>query len=494
MSGNGLFDPTDVDEESILKISQGPELIVDIRADGTIGFGPKPDEAARKFWRILQHQILPRLASGYRQVMVAPHLERKVSMTMLRHYQACPRSGYLYSKYRGLGTSANLVRGSALHLALERALEAMVGQGEAMIPGDLMKSIVAEVLGELPVPISEHDYIRESAYRWAEEFTIDPSQVLAVEQLVVLELGGWNVRCKIDYAEARAGGMVVYVADWKSSRAAPAYEEIARRCPDGSLAGKGFQLILYALALAYGKPVRVASLECDACSGTGGHDDDLGLCPLCNGDGTVREEIVEPFPLAAGAERFDLELVFPGMERSDGTMVRREVSLSRLELGEYRESLIGLLNRLAASERDGDWPAILSDEACSECPAKNECPIPLELHDHAGLINTAQDAAEASLVVEREGDRLAALRKELKAWAKGHEDVEIRYGRDKAWRFVVSESTRIDDKDAMFDAVERARELGEPFDRSKFVRETVSTNFKPVTLTPEELEEAEGVD
>jgi hypothetical protein len=159
-----------------------------------------------------------------------------------------------------------------------------------------------------------------------------------------------------------------------------------------------------------------------------------------------------------------------------------------LELGEYRESLIGLLKRLEDAQRSGDWPAILSDEACGECPAKSECPIPLELHDHAGVINTVEQAAEASEVLERMKDKAAALGKEIKLWAKAHEDVEIRYGRDKAWRFVYSESARIDDKDGMFDAVARAVQYGEPFDRSAFVRDVGSTNFKPVRLTAEELD------
>lgn len=419
-------------------------------------------------------------------------LGRKASMTFLKHYELCPRSGFFYAAQKGAMQTIEMVRGTAEHTMLERAINLMVEQGEPMLPPDLMKAIVNEVLAEQAVPIREHDFLRESAYRWAEEWTIDPAQVIACETLLVLELAGWQVRCKVDFAEAQAGGLVVKVDDWKSSRAAPGYEEIARKRPDGTLAAKSFQLILYALALAFGQPVRVES--CPACGGSGKLQllpptrtgPNIVGCHECKGRGTV--EVVEPFPLAGQAERFDLALVFPGIETREGLMVRRPVSLTRLELGEYRESLIAILRRLEESERTGDWPAVISDEACKYCPCKPECPIPREVRDHAGLINSMEDAVEAAEVLDREKAQSAAKRKELKEWAKAH-GVEIRYGLNKAWRFGYSEVDKIEHKDAMWDAIERSVDYGEPFERGRFTRTVGSTTFDAVTLSEDELQE-----
>src|SRR5205085_1127581 len=139
--------------------------------------------------------------------------------------------------------------------------------GEETIPPEIVKAIVNEVLADpqFHVPIDEHDYLRESAYRWASNFVVPPQeQILALESLFVLDLGGFQVRGKIDYAEALDGGAAVAVKDWKSSRALPAFEEIARKRPDGSLAAKNMQLIVYALLLAFGVPVRFE--ECPECA------------------------------------------------------------------------------------------------------------------------------------------------------------------------------------------------------------------------------------
>lgn len=424
------------------------------------------------------------------KVVLPKPLDGRASMTMLRHYAGCPRSGFFYAAHKNEdGASIEMVRGSALHEVAERAVGLMVANGEATIPDDLLKTLVADVLGEMPVPWEEHDYLRECAYRWSRDFTCDPAKVICCETLIVLDVGGWEVRCKIDFAESRDQGMAVYVADWKSSRAAPGFEEIGRKRPDGSIAAKQFQLVLYALALAFGVPVRVSEVECDDCGGTGSwlvrsrRDEPIDgeTCPECEGEGVVRTETREPFPLAGQAERFDLELVFPGMEAREGGMVRRLLSLTRLELGEYRESLAALLGRLEKDEKSGEWPAVQSDAACSECPCKRDCPIPTEMRTHAGVINTYEEACEAAEVLDREGAKLTALKSELRSLAKAH-GWEIRYGLNKSLQFVYGESDRIEDKEGMFAAVERSVRYGEPFDRSRFVRTVGASNFKVVTV------------
>jgi PD-(D/E)XK nuclease superfamily len=386
-------------------------------------------------------------------------------MTFLRHYNGCPRSGFFYAEHKGLASTMEMARGNAEHTILQRAVELMIAQGEPTLPPEIVKVIVNEVFAEQHVPFEEQDYVRESAFRWAEEVTIDPSKVIACETLIVLELAGWQVRCKIDFAETR--DRTVLVRDYKSSRGAvPGYEELGRKRFDGTIRAKQFQLIVYALALVYGYPVRVETIEWNT--------------------GPEYIETIEPFPLASHADQFDLELVFPGIEDREGKMVRRSVLLTRLELAEYRESLIGLLKRVENSERTGDWPAIESDAACGECPARSLCPIPLGLKDHAGVINTLEEAVEACEVYERRDDRQKALRKEIKLFAKPSRQ-SIRFGKDREYRWVYSESDRIGDREGMFDAMQRAVEYGEPFERARFVKTVGAENFTAVTLTEDEL-------
>jgi hypothetical protein len=362
-----------------------------------------------------------------------------------------------------------------------------------------VKAIVNEVLAdpEFAIPVEEHDYLRESAYRWAGEWSVDPAAVVSAETMFVLDLAGYQVRCRIDFAELRERGAVVYVADYKSSRAAPAFEDVSRKRRDGTLAAKNFQLVLYALVLAFGVPVRVE--ECLTCVGAGyppvGHDNGPSgeyverRCPSCDGRG--RHEFPEPFPVASRAQRFDLEFVFPGIEDRDGKMLRRPVTLTRLELEEYRASLEGLLARLAHSEETGDWPAVAGSH-CVECPAQSLCPIPVELRDHAGTVNTLEQAQEAAERLDREAAEHKARREELKRFAKAHE-VPIRFGADQVLEFGYTESERIANKDAMWADMDRAVRYGEPFDRGRYVKVVKSTPFKQRTLSADELaEEAIG--
>jgi hypothetical protein len=405
------------------------------------------------------------------------------------------RSGYLYALYKGEAQTVEMVRGSALHAVCERATKLAVDQGEAYIPGDLAKVVLDEVLAEYHVPIEQHDFLRECVWRWASEMAFSPADVIAVETLLVMQLEGFEVRMKVDYAELLEQGAAVHVIDFKSSRSMPQQEEVARRRPaDGSLMAKNFQLVLYALGLAYGVPVRVE--PCPSCDGTGRfyhaeldtpQDPD---CAACDGKGSV--EVHEPFPLAGRAQRMDLEFVYPGIEdKSTGLMQRRPMSLTRLELEEYLLSLTALLKRVRAAEESGDWPAVVSDAACSECPAPSMCPIPAELRDHRGTINSHEQAAEALEVLDRRKAVDAAIRREVKAFAK--HNGSVRWGADRVSEFVSTFAEEIKDREGMFASVERAVDFGEPFDRSVWVREKHGTSFRDRTLSADELAE-EGRD
>jgi hypothetical protein len=133
------------------------------------------------------------------------HLHGKASQTLLRHYNACPRSAYLYALHKGDASTPEMQRGSGLHAVIERGTSLAIEQGEPFIPPEIVKAIVNEVLAdpEFAIPVEEHDYLREAAYRWAAEWAVDPVSVVAVETLFVLQLGGYEVRCRIDFAELR---------------------------------------------------------------------------------------------------------------------------------------------------------------------------------------------------------------------------------------------------------------------------------------------------
>jgi hypothetical protein len=440
------------------------------------------------------------------------HLHGKASQTLLRHYNGCPRSAYLYALHKGDASTPEMQRGSGLHAVIERGTSLAIEQGEPFVPPEIVKAIVNEVLAdpEFAIPVEEHDYLRESAYRWAAEWAVDPDPDVwkTAETLFVWDVGGYEVRCRIDFAELREKGAVVYVADYKSSRAAPAFEDVSRKRRDGTLMAKNFQLVLYALVLAFGVPVRVE--PCGPCHGTGRlREIDLrGMgprraqealdaareagnppCDYCEGQGRV--ETPEPFPVAGRAQRFDLEFVFPGIEDRDGKMLRRPVTLTRLELEEYRASLEGLLARLAHSEESGDWPAVSSTTACNECPAASECPIPAELRDRRGEMNTAEQVAEALEKRHVEKKLNAAVQREISAFVKARGPV--RYGGGMVAEIGHRVSVEIRDKDGMFAAQDRAVNFGEPFDRSKFVKEKHSFPLVERELSADELaEEAIG--
>lgn len=364
-------------------------------------------------------------------------LNDRISLTGLRHYANCPHSGYLYAKYKGEARTDRMVAGSAFHEVADRAVRLCIAQDEKKIPAEVAKALVAEVLAEMPVRVEDHDRIREMAYRFAEEWEVNPQHVVACETLFVVELAGWQVRCRIDYSEVK--GARCYIADYKTSRAAPSYEDISRKRPDGSRAAKNMQLIMYTVAMAYGRPVRI------------------------DADGV---EHPEPFGVADRAQTFDMEFVYPAID-IDGKMLRRGVTLTRLELGEYRDSIASVLHRLRQSETDGEWPAVVSEAACSECPAEGECPIPRSVRSPVDEVESEEQAREESEAWHRIKAEQTARRAAIKKWVKANGE-SLRFGADKEWRFVPV--TR-----------KRTGENGE-------VTESTGTDFKDVTLSSEELE------
>lgn len=417
---------------------------------------------------------------------------RGFSVTLAQRENVCPRSAFFYMRDRGGPRSHPMERGSAFHRVAELAtLEAIRQDG--MPPPDVVKAIANEVLADVDYrcPVEEHDYLRESAFRWAESIGWNPQDVIAVEGLFELDLGTEVLRGKVDHARLEDGGVVCVIEDYKTSKSMAAYEELARTRPgDGTLAAKALQLVAYALLLAFGVPVRVS--VCGTCYGSCTVPLVKGMppCPTCEGTGRV--ETREEFPLAGGAQRFDIEFVYPGIEDpTSGLAARRQVSLTRLELEEYRDSFTGLLAGLRRRLSEGVWPAVPGSH-CSECAAPLDCPWPGKLRGLAGSVNSVEQAAELAAAAERTKAVLASVQKELRAFAKA-KGVSIRYGRDRVMEFFPVQESRKTDHEGLAAAVERARTFGEDFELGSFVKVSKSTPFKARTLSAAELAEEREV-
>lgn len=416
-----------------------------------------------------------------------------VSQTFLRHLNLCARSAWLYQQHRGEAQTVEMMRGRLGHRALELATRAAIENGEVAIPPELAREMVDEAIGdpEYACPVEHHDVVREAVYRWASETAFDPSEPAFVENLFEMDVAGWRVRCRIDLAVLAKDGSSVLIRDYKFGLGVPAQDEIARKRDDGTLAAKSLQLILYALVLAYGYPIREE--ECPDCitghiGVPGDHPSGYVIepCPTCHA--RRRIETREPFSVASRAQVFNTEFVFPAAEGVDGKMVRRPLSMTRLELEAYRPSVDALLRTLSYRIESGDWPAVVSDEACSICPASWECPIPRELRDFRGAVNTAEEAAQAFEVRARVTAEQRAIQKELRGFVERHGPV--RFGDGMIAELVYSESESVTDKEGLFGAVEMAVRYGEPFDRAKYVKVKGSRRLVERAMTADEKLEA----
>lgn len=431
--------------------------------------------------------------SKFEPVFLDEALGERISMTMLKHFNSCPRAGFLYAKHRRDGVQTiPMARGSAVHAIKERSTRAMLEADERMIPAEIVKAVVVEVLLEFAVPIEEHDYIRELSHRWAGEWQLfEDEKTIGLETLFVLEVAGWMVRCKVDYASVKLDeSKHVHVDDYKSGRGVPAYDEVSRKRRDGSIAAKNLQLIVYMLAVVFGRPVEL--VVCGECGGTSaldgfhpGGDPALvcgGPCPACNGRGRL-EVIGEQ--VARGCEEASADFVFPGVEDKSGLMMRRSVSLTRLEMLEYLESLETIVKRVARAEQTGDWPAVVG-AGCAECPCSLECPIPTELRDHAGTINTPEQAREALQLraVRQMQDR--ALGRELRNFVKSLPGSRLTYGEDQVAEFAARESTEVKDKPGMYEAIAAGMSVEDA--KAKFERVSKGTTFVERELSSDEIE------
>ena len=384
----------------------------------------------------------------------------RLSQTMLRHMDNCPRSGYLYLKHKGGPSSAPMDRGSAFHLFAERMVVELVARGEKSLfapaqDGDgggedlsqaakdvasLTQAMVEQVFEDHPdlvMPASERDAVRVMAYHLAVAFDVDPQSVVGIERAFELDLEcGWKIVGKVDLAALPTATRGL-VDDYKTSLAVPSQEEHAQ----------SFQAKLYALLLMYGRPV----------------------------DG-------EPF--GSHLTHVTGRMIYPRAKpRETGKglrLVQREATWSRGQLDEFRMDVEALGRRVSDALGSGDWPAQAGPH-CSECPAPRECPIPRELRNFAGTILEPEQASEAWEWAMRAKAAVAAVEKEVKAFAKAHGGVVVG---DQVFEWRVSESRRLrsvggrSDWDGLAQAVLDAATYGTPFDIDEYVRWVPTNTFK----------------
>ena len=417
----------------------------------------------------------------------------RASQTLLAKFDTCPRSAYLYAKYRGGSPGHPLDRGTLIHAVIERMTLDLLAAGESsyiapaftqgrfgeVIPEDpalaakqiasLTAAVVDEVYRENPelvVPVGDVDAVRVMAYHWALGFAIDPEKVVAVERTFALELDGHQVIGRIDLASLADD--VGDVVDYKSQLAVPDQEAYE----------KGFQAKLYALLVVFGQPAE--QVHCGDCNGAGCHE--------CGGRGYVLR--LED-PIGERVQWVRTREVYPRYLRDDGELQARSAILSRTDLADFREDVRRLLARMDLAREAWKFPAV-SGSHCTYCPCEPECPLPKHLRRWAGAINDMAAAAEAAEWADRMDSQVSATKEELKRFASAHGPV--RYGGDMVREFVLVESRAVKKRGSKADwegleaAVREAAAFGTPFDLGEWIVSRPSMSFKKRKLTPGEVE------
>lgn len=405
---------------------------------------------------------------------------KRFSMTTLQRANNCPRSAYLGVKYRNGPSSHPMDRGSLFHECAERLMKDLMIAEEPRLSDDptqaasMTAAIVDEVLRARPdlvVPHHEVDAVREMLFHTAVGYDVDP-QTLAVppETLFLLDLEcGWTVSGRLDLV-AFPSAELAQIDDWKT-RASPR--------PQGEYE-QALQPMVYAALLCFGVPVtRLDCFNCDA--GTVSIE---GGCPICDGAGYYEER---GEPIGKHLRGVHLREVYPKPRlRDDGLLHHCEMLLSRTAIADFLADLERQAAILGERFTAWDFPARSSGGPdngswCSECPAVHECPLPPALRNHAGTINTLDDATEAWTWAQHQKALVAAVEKEAKNFAKAH-DVAIRVG-DQEWRWMPREGRALkragkgSDWDGLAAAVDEAVQFGTPFDPTEWIKPTVTNGF-----------------
>jgi hypothetical protein len=372
----------------------------------------------------------------------------RFSQTLVRHANYCPRSAFLYLKHKG-GLSIEMDRGSVLHLFAQRMTLELLARGEPSLwapsqaedvvvaageVASLTKVMVDEILDDpelgFVLPAYAADQARVAAYHLAIGWDVDMGSVLGVERTFVLDVGGWEIRGRIDLLTWPDPAEVV-VTDYKTSLA----------MPDEEAFKQAFQPKLYGALVMFGVPIERD--ECPDCSGYGwtmehsaGQGEPFQMpCQRCDQQGYVERR---GEPLGAHLRRITGRQIHPRIKpkwNDDGTvrLADRRATWSRKELQDFLHDVERSVRRVEHGLDTGDWPA-RHGAHCSECPAEPECPLPRHLRRFAKAIETPEQAGEAMEWAMRMGARVTATKKEVRAFvearAEAGEEDRLQVGTD----------------------------------------------------------------
>lgn len=398
----------------------------------------------------------------------------RLSMTLLRHYQACNRSAFLYLKHGGGAPAHNLDFGTALHLVCERIVRDLIDTGQQTLydvqegesiahaqqqVASFTAAIVDEVLREHPeltVPVAAtvdadgqvvqatQDDLREAAYHFAVGSDIDPGRVLGLERKFVLDLEcGWTLSGKLDVL-TDLDDAALGVDDLKSMRDLPTQAAV-----DDS-----FQLKVYALLAMFGQPVEKV-----------------------NG-GEVRRP-----PLDPSIRQVRGRFLHPRMRlRDDGRLAHREAWFSRQRVADFRWDIERLGYEITESLGTGLWPAV-DGSHCSQCPAQAECPLPAGLRDFAGTIESPEHAVQVLAEAHRSSQLASRAKREVRRYCDEN-GLTLRLG-DREWAVRPVTTVELDKHGLAAAAVEAAR-YGTVLNVEDFESEKTSMRFEPKKLAARE--------
>jgi hypothetical protein len=417
------------------------------------------------------------------------HWPERLSMTLARWLDRCPRAAYLYVKAGGGAPTHEMDRGSLTHEALARMMAEWMGRDDdagygagdeeiSSITATLVNQVAAE-RRDLEVSHAEKDVARVCVFHAALGLDVKPSDVVGVERKFYLDLEcGWRISGRLDLASMPSSD-VGQVDDYKTSLYVPPRSE-----------WDPFQAKMYAVFLLWGRPVDKAPCPngCDAGEfrerGAAQWIERTGApCPACGGRGYV-EELGDP--IGGHLARVIGRELYPRKDprdRLDGKLARNEAAWTRMELLEFLADLNFIGERLSERLESWKFPARASESWCGECPAENECPIPREYRRFAGHIRTVEDANEAWAWAQRTKARVAQAEREVKKFSADNA-VVIEAG-DVRWEWAEPTEVRKlrtrggrTDWEGFEGALAGALERGELFDLRDWLKVETRNSFK----------------
>lgn len=428
----------------------------------------------------------------------------RLSQTLARHLNRCPRAGYLYVATGGGAPTLEMDRGTLAHEALALMMakrldpdqrggydETPAAHLEEALSADTAELVreAGERRPELWVSHEQRDIARLAVFHAALGLDVEPESVAGIERKFVLELDcGWAVSGIIDLASmpSDTGGQV---DDYKTSLHVPAVDE-----------WDSFQCKLYAAFLVFGRPVeRVPCPKCNTGRAEEFYAEHTRGCPNgCRGRGWV-EEIAER-PIGGHLREVTGRELYPRHDprrRSDGKLAHVGKTWTRLELQELVIDLNDMGDRLSEMLTTWKFPARYGTKACNECPAESLCPIPRGYRRFAGHVQTEDEAGEAWAWAQRMKALVAQTEGEVKTWADVNA-ADLTVG-ETTWRHQLTEQKALKkragraDWDGFAEALELERGGGEKVDLAVWVKTGNVSSFKKVKAEKEGAGAERGV-